>query len=97
MMPGAPFIAVRAVVALVLYFGFDNAVLPDHIGAVIYTVLAAQAAWSLLRGPAWTTQFTKRTVAPEAWDLPEFAAVNRFTTAWWAAGFAVCDVIARWA
>src|SRR3954447_6827459 len=65
----------------VLYFGFDNAVLLDHIDAVIYAVLAAQAAWSLLRGPAWTTQFTKRTVAPEAWDLPEFAAVNRFTTA----------------
>src|SRR3954452_2205307 len=47
----------------ILYFGFDNAVLLDHIDAVIYTVLAAPAAWSLVRGPAWTTQFTKRTVA----------------------------------
>src|SRR4051794_21639144 len=27
----------------ILYFGFDNAVLLDHIDAVIYTVLAAQA------------------------------------------------------
>src|SRR3954462_13515032 len=46
-----------------LYFGFDNAVLLDHIDAVIYTGLAAQAAWSLVRGPTRTTQFTKRTVA----------------------------------
>jgi hypothetical protein len=77
-----------------LYFGFNNAVLLDRIDGVIYTALATQAAWSLLRGPAWTTQFTKRTVAPEAWELPEFHAVNRFTTAWWAAGFAVCDALA---
>jgi hypothetical protein len=40
------------------------------------------------------TQFTKRTVAPEAWKLPEFRAVNRFSTALWAASFAACDVIA---
>jgi hypothetical protein len=78
----------------VLYFGFDNAVLLDHIDAVIYSVLAAQATWSLFRDPPWTAQFTRRTVAPEAWELPEFRAVNRFATAIWAACFAACDVIA---
>jgi hypothetical protein len=78
----------------VLYFGFDTAVLLDHIDAVIYTLLAAQATWSLLRDPPWTTQFTKRTVAPAAWDLPEFRSVNRFATAMWAACFAICDVVA---
>src|SRR3954469_10886368 len=56
----------------VLYFGFDDAVLLDHIDAVIYTLLAVQATVSLFRDPPWTTQFTKRTVAPEAWDLAEF-------------------------
>jgi hypothetical protein len=48
----------------------------------------------LFRDPPWTAQFTKRTVAPEAWELPEFRAVNRLATAVWAACFAVCDVIA---
>ena len=38
----------------VLYSGINNAVLLDHIDAVIYTVLAAQAAWSLFRDPPWT-------------------------------------------
>src|SRR5436305_3417142 len=41
----------------VLYFGFDQPILLDHIDAVIYTVLAAQATWSLFRDPPWTTQF----------------------------------------
>jgi hypothetical protein len=78
----------------VLYFGFDNAVLLDHIDAMIYTLLAAQATWSLFHDPPWTAQFTRRTVAPEAWALPEFRAVNRFATAIWAGCFAACDVIA---
>jgi hypothetical protein len=78
----------------VLYFGFDNAILLDHIDAVIYTLLAAHATYSLFRDPPWTTQFTKRTVPQEAWALPEFRAVNRFSTAMWAACFAACDVIA---
>jgi len=83
-----------AAVNAVLYFGFDNAVLLDHIDAVIYTVLAAHAGWTLLHGEPWTTQFTKRTVSPDAWSLPEFRAVNRFSTKLWAACFAVCDVVA---
>src|SRR3954454_13548627 len=78
----------------VVYFGFGNAVLLDHIDAVIYTVLAAQATWSLFRDPPWTAQFTRRTVAPEEWELSEFRAVNRFATAIWAACFAACDVLA---
>jgi hypothetical protein len=78
----------------VLYFGFDNAVLLDHIDAVIYTLLAAQATWTLFRGEPWTTQFMRRTVPPEAWTLPEFRAVNRFSTALWAACFAACDLAA---
>src|SRR3954470_11789686 len=78
----------------VLYFGFDNTVLLDHIDAVIYTLLAAHATGSLFRDPPWTTQFTKRTVPQQAWELPEFRAVNRFSTAIWAACFAACDVIA---
>jgi hypothetical protein len=78
----------------VLYFGFDNAFLLDHIDAVIYTVLAVQATWTLFRGEPWTTQFTRRTVPPEAWSLPEFRAVNRFSTMLWAACFAACDVVA---
>ena len=78
----------------VLYFGFDSALLLDHIDAVIYSVLMTQATWSLFRDPPWTAQFTKRTVAPQAWELPEFRSVNRFATAMWAACFAVCDVIA---
>src|SRR3954447_7072763 len=78
----------------VLYFGFDNAVLLHHIDAVIYSVLAAQAGWTLLHGELWTTQFTKRAVPPDAWTLPEFRAVNRFSTMLWAACFAVCDVVA---
>src|SRR4051795_2820520 len=78
----------------VLYFGFDNAVLLDHVDAVIYSVLAAQATLSLFRDPPWTAQFTRRTVAPEAWELAAFRAVNRFATAIWAACFAACDVIA---
>src|SRR4051812_13367741 len=78
----------------VLYFGFDSAVLLDHIDAVIYSVLVAQATWSLFRDPPWTEQFTRRTVAPQAWELSEFRSVNRFATALWAVCFAVCDVIA---
>src|SRR3954469_11869556 len=78
----------------VLYFGFDNATLLDHIDAVIYTVLAAQATWSLFRDPPWTTQFTKRTVSPQAWELPEFRAVNRSSPAMGAAASDACDVIA---
>src|SRR4051795_2090148 len=78
----------------VLYFGFDNTILLDHIDAVIYTLLTAHATWSLFRDPPWTTQFTKRTVPQHAWELPEFRAVNRFSTAIWAACFAACDVIA---
>ena len=78
----------------VLYFGFDSAVLLNHIDAVIYSVLVTQATWSLVRDPPWTAQFTKRTVTPQAWELPEFRSVNRFATAIWAACFAVCDVIA---
>src|SRR3954452_11159118 len=75
-------------------FGFDSAVLLDHIDAVIYSVLMTQATWSLFRDPPWTAQFTRRTVAPAAWEQPEFRAVNRFATAIWAACFAACDVIA---
>jgi hypothetical protein len=78
----------------VLYFGLNNTILLDHIDAVIYTLLAAHATWSLFRDPPWTTQFTKRTVPQHAWELPEFRAVNRFSTAIWAACFAACDVIA---
>src|SRR4051812_41090903 len=77
-----------AAVNAVLYFGFDDALLLDHIDAVIYTVLAAQAAWTLGHGEPWTTQFTRRTVPREAWSLPEFRAVNRFSTALWAVCFA---------
>jgi hypothetical protein len=33
-------------------------------------------------------------VPPEAWSLPEFHAVNRFSTALWAACFAACDLAA---
>jgi hypothetical protein len=79
----------------VLYFGFGYTLLLDHIDAVIYTVLAVQATLSLrpAREP-WTTQFTKRIVDPGAWELPEFQAVNRFSTTLWAIGFAACDVIA---
>jgi hypothetical protein len=47
-----------------------------------------------VRDEPWTTQFTKRTVSPEAWELPEFEAVNRLSTATWAVGFAACDVVA---
>jgi hypothetical protein len=78
----------------VLYFGLNNTILLDHIDAVIYTLLAAHATGSLFRDPPWTTQFTKRTVPQQAWELPEFRAVNRFSTAIWAACFAACDVIA---
>jgi hypothetical protein len=77
-----------------LYFGFGNAVLLDHIDAVIYALLAVQATWSLFRDPPWTAQFTRRIVAPEAWDRPEFRSMNRLATALWAACFAVCDLIA---
>jgi hypothetical protein len=78
----------------VLCFGFDNAVLVDHIDAVIYTLLAAMAAASLLTDTPWTTQFTRRVVSPAVWDRPEFLAVNRASTALWAVGFAVCDAMA---
>jgi len=83
-----------AAVNAILYFGFDNAVLLDHIDAVIYTALALQAAWTLTQDEPWTTQFTKRTVAPEAWALPEFRAVNQFSTVLWAGCFAACDLLA---
>jgi hypothetical protein len=62
--------------------------------AVIYTLLIAQATWSLFHDPPWTTQFTRRTVAPAAWEAPEFRAVNWFSTALWAACFAACDLLA---
>lgn len=78
----------------VLYFGFDNAVLVDHIDAVIYTLLAAMATTSLLTDTPWTTQFTRRVVSPAVWDRPEFLAVNRASTALWAVGFAACDAMA---
>jgi hypothetical protein len=78
----------------VLYFGFDNAVLLDHIDAVIYSLLAASATWTLFRDPPWTEQFTRRVVAPEAWERPEFRAMNRFATVMWAACFAACDAVA---
>ena len=78
----------------VLYFGFDDALLLDHIDAVIYSLLAAQAAASLLRDPPWTAQFTRRVVAPAAWDRPEFRAMNRFATVLWTVCFAACDAVA---
>jgi hypothetical protein len=83
-----------AAINAVLYFGFDEDVLLDHIDAVIYSVLAAHAASTLLRGEPWTAQFMRRTLPPEAWGLPEFRAVNRFSTALWAGCFAACDVLA---
>jgi|SRR4051794_1476417 len=49
---------------------------------------------TLRGGEPWTTQFTKRTVNPKAWHLPEFEAVNRFSAALWAGGFAACDLVA---
>jgi hypothetical protein len=78
----------------VLYFGFGNAVLVDHIDAVIYTLLAAMAATSLLTDTPWTTQFTRRVLPPAVWSRPEFLAVNRASTALWAVGFAACDAMA---
>jgi hypothetical protein len=78
----------------VLYFGFDNAVLVDHIDAVIYTLLAVMAATSLLTDTPWTTQFARRVVSPVVWGRPEFLAVNRASTALWALGFAACAAMA---
>jgi hypothetical protein len=78
----------------VLYFGFGTAILIKHIDAVIYTLLALQAAYSLLGSEPWTTQFTRRVLPPEVWSRPEFHAMNRFATALWLGCFAVCDVIA---
>jgi hypothetical protein len=83
-----------AAVNAILYLGFDEPILLDHIDAVIYTALAAQATWSLRYGEPWTTQFTRRVLPPEAWTLPEFAGMNRFSTALWAGCFAACDVVA---
>lgn len=78
----------------VLYFGFDNAILVDHIDAVIYTLLTLQAATSLLGPTPWTTQFTKRAMSPAVWDRPEFHTINRFSTIHWTLAFAACDAIA---
>jgi|SRR4051812_27629465 len=83
-----------AAVNAVLYFGFDEDVLLNHIDAVIYTLLAAMAAATLFHGEPWTSQFTRRTLPPEAWELPEFRDVNRFSTVLWAACFVACDVVA---
>jgi hypothetical protein len=78
----------------VLYFGFDNAFLVDHIDAVIYTALALHAGASLLGPVPWTAQFTRRVTSPTVWEREEFLAMNRTSTVVWAAGFAMCDAIA---
>jgi hypothetical protein len=83
-----------ALTNLVLYVGFGNPFLIHHLDAVFYTLLAGQSAVSLLVGTPWTTQFTRRTVAPAFWDHPAFRDMNVVTTRLWAACFVACDVLA---
>jgi hypothetical protein len=83
-----------AVTNLVLYVGFDNTFLIHHLDAVFYTLLAGQSALSLVVGTPWTTQFTRRTVAPEFWEHPAFGEMNVLATRLWAVCFVACDVMA---
>jgi hypothetical protein len=79
----------------VLYLGLDSTVLLDHLDAVVYSLLTLQAASSLRPGAEpWTTQFTRRVMAPEAWSRPEFVDMNRFSTGLWVACFASCTALA---
>ena len=84
---------VFAALNLVLYFGFHNEWLIQHIAIVFYTLLAGQCAISLLRGDPWTTQFTRRVVRPEFVSDPRFRTMNTRSTWVWTAAFALCDVV----
>lgn len=57
-------------------------------------LLPGFAGASPFTGTPWTTQFTRRVISPAVWERPEFLAVNRASTALWAAGFAACDAMA---
>jgi len=78
----------------VLYFGFHNTVLLDHLDVLIYTLLFAQVAYAQVRGGSWTIQFARRSVAPELWNTTGFVEGNRFVSLLWAACFGLCDVAA---
>ncbi len=78
----------------VLYFGFKSDILNEHIAVVIYSILLAQVAASLLHGDPWTLQYAKRSNPRELWDTPAFVAANRFVTVVWGGAFLLCDLAA---
>lgn len=82
------------IVTGVLYFGFHNTTLMDHLDAVFYTMLFAQVAWAQWRGEPWTVQYAKRSYPPELWTSPGFLAGNRFVSLLWGASFLACDIAA---
>ncbi len=82
------------IVNAVVYFGFKSLILNEHIAAVIYSILLAQVAASLLHGDPWTLQYAKRSNPREVWDTPAFVEGNRFVTVVWGVAFLLCDLAA---
>ncbi|MBV9257760.1 MAG: hypothetical protein JO215_07055 [Ktedonobacteraceae bacterium] len=81
------------VVNAVLYFGFHNTIILQHLDTTIYTILLAQVVYSLLRGRPWTEQYARRSVAAELWTTKPFHEVNRFLTMLWGVVFLACDLM----
>lgn len=77
----------------ILYLGFKNPVLVEHLDLIIYSVFLAQILYSFRTSEPWTAQFARRSVSPELWSTPGFLKANRVTTLVWGACFLVCDVL----
>ena len=71
----------------ILYLGFKNPVLVQHLDLIIYNVLLAQILYSFRTSEPWTAQFARRSVSPELWSTPGFLRANRVTTLLWGACF----------
>ena len=77
----------------VLYFGFHDTTLPEHLGTVFYILLGVQIVWYALRGEPWTLQYARRSAPPILWTNPAFIAGNWASSALWGAGFFVCAAL----
>lgn len=81
------------VINAILYIGFHNTIILQHLDTTIYTILFAQVVYSLLRGKPWTEQYARRTVAAEIWTTKPFHEVNRFLTTLWGIVFLGCSLM----
>ncbi len=81
------------VINAVLYFGFKNTILLQHLDTLIYTVLLAMIVLSLIQRRPWTEQYARRTTPPEFWETKAFHSINFTITVVWGIAFLLCDLV----